>query len=76
MNLVGSWQWVKEGMMRKHQSVGEMISTFCFVGVSFYLLIYSLDLLESGVILYRRITFCSYALMSERFRQPHSQGSQ
>ena len=34
--------------MRKHQSVGEMISTCCFVGVSFYLLIYSLDLLESG----------------------------
>ena len=34
--------------MRKHQSVGEVISTFCFVGVAFYLLIYSLDLLESG----------------------------
>ena len=34
--------------MRKHQSVGEMISTCCFVGVSFYLLVYSLDLLESG----------------------------
>ena len=48
MNLVGSWQWVQEGMMRKHQSVGEVISTFCFVGVAFYLLIYSLDLLESG----------------------------
>ena len=28
--------------MRKHESVGEMISTCCFVGVSFYLLIYSL----------------------------------
>ena len=34
--------------MRKHQSVGEMISTCCFVGVGFYLLVYSLDLLESG----------------------------
>ena len=34
--------------MRKHQSIGEMISTCCFVGVAFYLLIYSLDLLESG----------------------------
>ena len=34
--------------MRKHQSVGEVISTFCFVGMAFYLLIYSLDLLESG----------------------------
>ena len=34
MNLVGSRQWVQEGMMRKHQSVGEMISTCCFVGVS------------------------------------------
>ena len=34
--------------MRKHQSVGEMISTLCFVGVALYLLIYSLDLLESG----------------------------
>ncbi len=34
--------------MRKHQSIGEMISTFCFVGVAFYLLIYGLDLLESG----------------------------
>ena len=34
--------------MRKHESVGEMISTCCFVVVSFYLLIYSLDLLESG----------------------------
>ena len=34
--------------MRKHESVGEMISTWCFVGVSLYLLIYSLDLLESG----------------------------
>ena len=34
--------------MRKHQSVGEMISTCCFVGVAFYLLIYSLNLLESG----------------------------
>lgn len=34
--------------MRKHQSVGEIISTFCFVGVAFYLFIYSLDLLESG----------------------------
>ena len=37
--------------MRKHRSVGEMISTFCFVGVGFYLLIYSLDLLDSGEIL-------------------------
>ena len=37
--------------MRKHQSVGEMISTCCFVGVAFYLIIYSLDLLESGEIL-------------------------
>ena len=34
--------------MRKHQSLGEMISTCCFVGVAFYLFIYSLDLLESG----------------------------
>jgi hypothetical protein len=35
-------------MMRKHQSVGEIISTFCFVGMAFYLLIFSLDMLESG----------------------------
>ena len=34
--------------MRKHQSLGEMISTCCFVGMAFYLLIFSLDLLESG----------------------------
>ena len=34
--------------MRKHQTIGEMISTCCFVGVGFYLLIFSLDLLESG----------------------------
>ena len=34
--------------MRKHQTIGEMISTCCFVGVGFYLLIYSLDLLDSG----------------------------
>ena len=34
--------------MRKHRSVGEMISTFCFVGVAFYLLIYSLDLIAAG----------------------------
>ena len=34
--------------MRKHQTIGEMISTCCFVGVGLYLLIYSLDLLESG----------------------------
>ena len=34
--------------MRKHESVGEMISTCCFVGVSFDLLIYRLDVLESG----------------------------
>ena len=34
--------------MRKHQSVGEMISTCCFVGMAFYLLVSSLDLLESG----------------------------
>jgi len=34
--------------MRKHQTIGEMISTCCFVGVGFYLLIYSLELLETS----------------------------
>ena len=34
--------------MRKHKSVGEMISTFCFVGMGFYLLMDSLELLDSG----------------------------
>ena len=34
--------------MRKHQSIGEMISTCCFVGMALYLLIYSLDMLDSG----------------------------
>ena len=34
--------------MRKNQSIGEMISTVTFFGLSAYLLIFSLGLLEEG----------------------------
>ena len=34
--------------MRKKQSIGEMISTVTFFGLSAYLLIFSLGLLEEG----------------------------
>jgi hypothetical protein len=34
--------------MRKQQSIGEMISTVTFFGLSAYLLIFSLGLLEEG----------------------------
>ena len=34
--------------MRKQRSIGEMISTVTFFGLSVYLLIYSLGLLEEG----------------------------
>ena len=35
--------------MRKQRSIGEMISTVTFFGLSAYLLIFSLGLLEEGV---------------------------
>ena len=34
--------------MRKQRSIGEMISTLTFFGLSVYLLIFSLELLEEG----------------------------
>ena len=34
--------------MRRQQSIGEMISTLTFFGLSAYLLIFSLELLEEG----------------------------
>ena len=34
--------------MRRHQSIGEMISTVTFFGLAAYLLIFSLGLLEEG----------------------------
>ena len=34
--------------MRKQRSIGEMISTVTFFGLSAYLLIFSLELLEEG----------------------------
>ena len=34
--------------MRRNQSIGEMISTVTFLGLAAYLLIFSLDLLQSG----------------------------
>ncbi len=34
--------------MKRKQSIGEMISTLCFFGLSVYLLVFSLELLETG----------------------------
>ena len=50
MNLENrSWRRQKqEGSMRRNQSIGEMISTFTFLGLAAYLLIFSLDLLQNG----------------------------
>ena len=50
MNLEDrSWRGQKqEGLMRRNQSIGEMISTVTFVGLAAYLLIFSLDILQSG----------------------------
>jgi hypothetical protein len=38
----------QEGLMRKQRSIGEMISTVTFFGLSIYLVIFSLGLLEEG----------------------------
>ena len=49
MNLENrSWRGQKqEGLMRRNQSIGEMISTVTFLGLAAYLLIFSLDLLHN-----------------------------
>lgn len=50
MNLENrSWRELKqEGLMRRNRSIGEMISTFTFLGLAAYLLIFSLDLIQNG----------------------------
>jgi hypothetical protein len=48
MNLVSRWWMGQEGLMRKQRSIGEMISTVTFFGLSIYLVIFSLGLLEEG----------------------------
>ena len=37
--------------MRKHRSLGEMISTATFVGCGLFILLYSLELLDKGQLL-------------------------